>query len=160
MWSLKHCSVLDAWALEEAEVDFGQSLVMCPEVLKKRQSLLSRQCCHSCRVSFPSFPSFEERLGVMDFFCSEVEPLPWVEPELLLFCLEEPLPDLLLDLEESDFCLDLFLEVLEVHVSWETSLHHSQYCVLMACMSFWRLEREFGFSWWTMSSLMHLVSPL
>src|SRR5882724_7172682 len=99
----------------------------------KRQSLLSRQCCHSCGVSFLSFPSFKERLGVVDFFCSEVEPLRWVEPELLLFCLdwEEPLPDLLLDLEESDFCSDLFLEVLEEWVSWETSLCHSQYHALM-----------------------------
>jgi len=25
---------------------------------------------------------------VVGFFCSEVEPLPWVEPELLFFCLE------------------------------------------------------------------------
>src|SRR5882724_7030998 len=48
--------------------------------------------------------------------CSEVEPLLWVKPELLFFCLEceEPLPDLLSDLEESDFCLVLFPEDLEV----------------------------------------------
>ena len=38
-------SFLDAQALEEAEVDFGQSLVTCPEVPQKRQSLLSRWCC-------------------------------------------------------------------------------------------------------------------
>src|SRR5882724_9590224 len=84
----QHWSVLDTWDLEEAEVDFGQSLVRCPEVPQKRQSLLSRQCCCSCGVSFPSFPSFEERSGVVDFFCLEVEPLPWVELELLFFCLE------------------------------------------------------------------------
>src|SRR5882724_10239355 len=41
-------------------VDFGQSLVMCPEVPQKRQSLLSRWHCCSCRVSLLSFPSFEE----------------------------------------------------------------------------------------------------
>ena len=41
------CSVLDAQALEEAEVDFGQSLEMCLEVPQKRHSLLSRQHCHS-----------------------------------------------------------------------------------------------------------------
>jgi len=32
-------------------------------------------------LSFLSFLSFEARSGVVDFFCSEVEPLPWVEPE-------------------------------------------------------------------------------
>ena len=77
-------SVLDTWALEEAKVDFGQSLVTCPEVPQKRQSLLSRWHCHSWGVSFPSFPSFEERSGVVDFFCLEVELFLWVE--LLLFC--------------------------------------------------------------------------
>ena len=60
---------------------------------------------------------------MVDFFCSEVEPLPWVEPELLLFCLdcEEPLLDLLLDLLESDLCLDLFPEDLEAQVLRESS---------------------------------------
>jgi len=45
----------------------------------------------------------------VDFFCSEQEPLPWVEPELLFFCLEleDPLPDLLLDLLESDLLFGL-----------------------------------------------------
>src|SRR5882724_5764646 len=129
MQSLEDCSVFDALALEEAEVDFGQSLATCLEVPQKRQSLLSRRCCLSCGVSFLSFPSFEERSGVVGFFCSEVEPLPWVEPELLLFCLEckEPLPDLLSDLEESDFCSVLFPEVQEARVSRDTSLCHSQY---------------------------------
>src|SRR5882724_13599706 len=61
---------------------------MCPEVPQKRQSLLSRRCCLSWGVSFPSFLSFQGRLGVVGFFCSEVEPLPWVEPKLLFFCLE------------------------------------------------------------------------
>jgi len=63
----------------------------------------------------------------VDFFCSEVEPLPWVEPEFLFFCLEleEPLPDLLSDLLESDFGSDLFPEDLEAQVSWESSPFHS-----------------------------------
>src|SRR5882724_11547924 len=74
-------SVLDTQALEEAKVDFGQSLVTCPEVPQKRQSLLSRWRCLSWGVTFPSFPSFKERSGVVDFFCSEVEPFLWVEPE-------------------------------------------------------------------------------
>jgi len=66
--------------------------------------------------------SFKKRLGVVDFFCSEEEPLPWVEPELLLFCLEleEPLLDLL-----SDLCSDLFPEDPEAQVSWESSPFHS-----------------------------------
>src|SRR5882724_9003921 len=62
-------SVLDAQALEEAEVDFGQSLVTCPEVPQKRQSLLSRWHCHPWGVRLLSFLSFEERLGIVDFFC-------------------------------------------------------------------------------------------
>ena len=40
-------SVLDAQTLEEAKVYFLQSLVTCPEVPQKRQSLLSRQCCNT-----------------------------------------------------------------------------------------------------------------
>jgi len=121
-------SVLDAWALEEAKVDFGQSLATCPEVPQKRQSLLSRQHCLSWGVIFMSFLSFEERLREVDF-CLEVEALPWVEPELLLFCLDfqELLPDLLSDLEELYFCLDLFLEVPEVWVSWENSPFNCQW---------------------------------
>src|SRR5882724_8444055 len=155
-------SVFDALALEKAKVDFGQSLAMCPEVPQKRQSLLSRRRCLSWGVSFPSFPSFEERSGVVAFFCSEVEPLPWVEPELLLFCLEceEPLPDLLSDLEESDFCSVLFPEDPEARLSRDTSPRRSQNRESIAWMSFRSPERVFGFSWWTMSSLIHLASPL
>src|SRR5882672_4192882 len=41
------CSVLEAQALEEAEVDFGQSFATCLEVPQKRHSLLSRQRCCS-----------------------------------------------------------------------------------------------------------------
>jgi len=132
---------LDAWALEEAKVDFGQSLAMCPEVPQKRQCLLSRWCCHSWGVSVLSFLSFEERLGVVDFFCLEVEPLLWVEPESFFFCLdcEEPFPDLLSDLDESNLFSDLFPEDLEVQISWETSPHCSQYHASIVCMSFWRL---------------------
>src|SRR5882724_5081851 len=156
------CSVFDALALEEAEVDFGQSLAMCPEVPQKRQSLLSRQRCLSWGVNFPSFPSFKERSGVVDFFCLEVEPLPWVEPGLLFFCLdwEEPLPDLLSDLLESDFCSELFPEVPEVWVLWETSPFHSQYHASIAWTSFWSPARVVGLVWWTISFLICLSSPL
>src|SRR5882672_5433089 len=111
------CSVLDAQALEEAEVDFGQSLVMCLEVPQKRHSLLSRQRCRSWGISLLSFPSFEERSGV-DFFRSEEEPLLWVEPELS-FCLDLYLLDLL-----SDLLSDLFPEEPEAQFSWESSPFH------------------------------------
>src|SRR5882724_11934349 len=135
---------------------------MCPEVPQKRQSLLSRWCCLSWGVSFPSFPSFKERSGVVDFFCSEEEPLPWVEPELLFFCLEleEPLLDLLSDLLELDLCSDLFPEDPEAWVSQESSPFHSQYQASIAWTSFRSPMRVFGFSWWTISSLIHLASPL
>jgi len=84
------------------------------------------------------FPSFKERSGVVDFFCLEEEPLPWVEPELLLFCLEleEPFLDLLSDLLELDSCSDLLPEDLEAQVLWESSPFHSQYHALIAWMSF------------------------
>jgi len=121
------CSVFDARALDEAEVDFGQSLATCPEAPQKRQSLLSRWHCLSWGVSFPSLLSLEDRLGVVAFFCSEVEPLLWVEPELVFFCFEEPLPDLLSDLLELDLGSDLFLEDPDARVSRETSLCRSQY---------------------------------
>src|SRR5882724_9327156 len=133
---------------------------MCPEVPQKRQSLLSRWRCLSWGVSFLSFPSFEERSGTLGFFCSEVEPLPWVEPELWFFCLglEEPLLDLLSDLLESDLCSDLFPEDPEARVSQESSPLRSQYRASIAWMSFRSPARVFGFSWWTISSLICLVS--
>src|SRR5882672_8456904 len=54
------CSVLDAWALEEAEVYFGQSLETCPEVPQKRHSLLSRwHCCSACHLSRVSSKGWE-----------------------------------------------------------------------------------------------------
>ena len=91
-----------------------------------------------------------------------VEPLFWVEPELVFFGFEceEPLLNLLSDLLESVFCLDLFTEDPDAQVSQETSLHRSQYRVSIACMSFLRLDNVFGLSWWTMSSLIRLASPL
>ena len=100
--------------------------------------------------------------GVVDFFCSEVEPLPWVEPELLFFCLEleEPLPDLLSDLLESDIGLDLLPEAPEdpeAQVSWESSPFHSEYCALIAWTSFWSPVRVVGLSWWIISSLRWLA---
>src|SRR5882724_12006927 len=143
------CSAFDAWALDEAEVDFGQSLATCPETPQKRQSLLSRWRCLSWGVSFPSLPSLEDRLGVVGFHLV-VEPLFWVEPELVFFCFEceEPLPNLLSDLLELDFSLDLFPEDLDAWVLWETSPHHSQYHASMACTSFLRPDNMFSLSWW------------
>ena len=117
---------------------------------------------HDEEHSFLSFLSFEERSGVVDCFCSEVEPLPWVEPELLFFCLEleEPLLDLLSDLLESDFGSDLFPEAPEPQVLQESSPFHSQYHASIAWMSFQSPVRVVGLVWWTISSLIHLASPL
>ena len=43
-WKMQTCPGQSwTWALEEAKVDFGQSLVTCPEVPQKRDNLLSRQ---------------------------------------------------------------------------------------------------------------------
>src|SRR5882724_4213014 len=124
-----------------------------------------RACCQdgslSWGVSFPSLPSLEDRSGVVGFR-SVVEPLFWVELELVFFCFEceEPLPDLLSELLELDFCSDLFPEDPDAQVSWETSPHHSQYHASMACMSFLRPDNIFGLLRWTMSSLICLASPL
>ena len=86
---------------------------------------------------------------MVDFFCSEVEPLRWVEPELLFFWLEweEPLPDLWSDLLELDFCSDLFAEDLEVQVSWESSPFHSQYQACIAWTSIQSPVRVVGLAW-------------
>jgi len=43
--------------------------------------------------------------------CSEVEPLPWVELELVFFCFEELFARLVSDLLESDLGSDLFPEI-------------------------------------------------
>src|SRR5882724_11562934 len=98
---------------------------------------------------------------MVDFFCLEEEPLPWVEAELF-FCLEleEPLPDLLSDMLESDLCSDLFPEDPEARVLSESSPFHSQYRASIAWTSFRSPTRVFGFSWWTISSLIRLASPL
>src|SRR5882672_5188301 len=152
------CSVLDAQALEEAKVDFRQSLATCPEVPQKRHSLLSRWHCRSWGISLPSFLRFEERSGV-DFFGSEEEPLPWVEPELS-FCLDLDLPDLLSNLAELDLLSDLFPEEPEARVSRESSPFHSQYRASIAWTSLWSPARVFGLSWWTISSLICLANPL
>jgi len=89
------------------------------------------------------------------FFCLEVEPFPWVEHELLFFCLEckEPFPDLLSDLEEFNFCLVLFPEVPEARVH---RILHMSFPVssINSLDKFPEAERVFGFSWWTMSSLI------
>ena len=90
---------------------------------------MSRRCCLSWGVSFPSFLSFEERSGVNVFLGSKDLPL-FEEPEdelLLLFCLdcEEPLP-----LSEDDllflFFYDLLPEELAAGVLCAISTLHSQ----------------------------------
>ena len=90
----------------------------------------------------PSFPSFEERSGVV-FFSSEELPLLCEEPKEVLFCL--PL-DLESTLAISDFS-DLLVNMPEVVVSWETSAQCSQYRESIAWVSLLRLERVVGLSW-------------
>ena len=46
------------------EVDFGQSLAMCPVRLQNIQSLLSKRCFLSLAVSLPSFPNFDVKSGL------------------------------------------------------------------------------------------------
>src|SRR5882724_9606733 len=168
MWSLEDCSVffqiharrhgfvlirLGCSGFGRSQAGFWTVLGNVSSGATEEAKLVVKTALTFLGVSFPSFPSFIEMSGVVDFFCSEVEPLPWVEPELLFFCLEleEPLPDLLSDLLESDFSSDLFPEDLEAWVSWESS--HSQYCVLIAWMGFWSPVRVVGLLWWTILSL-------
>ena len=96
-------------AFTAAEVLFGQSLAICPDVLQKRQRFLLRH-----RSGF-------------NFLDSEVLPLLEVEPEdeFESFCLdlEERLPFSVLEL--SDLFSDLFPEVPEAF-SWEISTLRSQ----------------------------------
>ena len=88
---------------------------------------MSIQHCHSCGVSLLSFPSFDERSGVVDFFRSEEDPLPCEELDWVFFDFEfeEPLPYFESDLDELDFGSALF-PVLDGPDLWETSTCHSQ----------------------------------
>ena len=87
------------WALVAAEVALEHSLVMCPVLPQNRQRFCSKRRCHSACVSLPSFPSFEERLGLGFFW------LVLLLPALALPELPE-LPELLFPL-----LLFLFLSV-------------------------------------------------
>jgi len=78
-------SDLDAQALAEAELDFGQPLAMCP-VVPQRGKAVVRRPWHSCGVSFPSFLKFLRKVGSGGLFCLEEEPFPG-RAELLFFCL-------------------------------------------------------------------------
>ena len=55
-------------ALAVAEVALEHSLAMCPVLPQNRQRFCLKRCCHSTCVSLPSFPSFEERLGLGFFW--------------------------------------------------------------------------------------------
>jgi len=96
MQSLKDCSVFfwvqggrcglvlfSLWhlALDEAEVDFGQSW-RCVQKHHKRGRACVKMVLSLWGVSFPSLPNLEDRSGVVGF-CSVVGPLFWVEPELV-----------------------------------------------------------------------------
>ena len=99
------------------------------------------------------FPEFQRKVGSGGLLLFGRGALPWVEPELLFFCLEleEPLPDLLSDLLELDLCLDLFPEDPEAWVSRESSPFRSRYWALIAWTSFRSPARVFGLLWWTIS---------
>ena len=78
-----------AWplALEVDEDDFGQSLAVWPTPPQNMHKLLLKQCCCSCRVSFPSLPSFSGREAELledDCGLPDLLPLFW----LPLFFLE------------------------------------------------------------------------
>ena len=47
------------------EVDFGQSLAMCPARLQNIQSLFTKRCFLSSVVSLPSFPNFDVKSGLV-----------------------------------------------------------------------------------------------
>ena len=93
--------VLVAWALafEAEDMALEQSRPTWLPLPQKRQKLLSICHCHSCWVSLPSFPSLEERSGLLlleELAGGRLE-LFEDEPELLLLLLELELP--LLELE-------------------------------------------------------------
>src|SRR3979490_2803059 len=91
-----------ALALEELEVDFGQSLATCPGRPQNIQRLKLKRRCRSCEVSFPSFPNLSERSG--PFF---------ILPELLLELLLPEFWALLPEVVGVGFLLgDLLLEAL------------------------------------------------
>ena len=74
-------------ALEVDEADFGQSLAVWPTPPQNMHKLLSKWCCRSCGVSFPSLPSFsgrEAELPEDDCGLPDLLPLFW----LPLFFLE------------------------------------------------------------------------
>jgi len=117
-----------------AELDFGQSLATC--------SATKEQACCQDSADVPvelllSFPSLKKgREWWTSLFRRGT--LALGRAELLLFCLEleEPLPDLLSDLLESDLCSDLFPEDPEAQVLRESSPFRSQYHAINSWMIF------------------------
>ena len=55
-------------ALAVAEVALEHSLVVCPVLLQNRQRFCLKRRCRSACMSLLSFLSFEERLGLGDFW--------------------------------------------------------------------------------------------
>ena len=70
------------WALAAVEVALEHSLAMCPVLPQNRQRFCSKWRCRSACVSLPSFPSFEERLGLGFFWLVLLLPVLAL-PELL-----------------------------------------------------------------------------
>ena len=73
------------WALVAEDIALEHSLAMCPVLPQNRQRFCLKWHCRSACVSLPSFPSFEERLGLGFFWLVLLLPalaLPEL-PELL-----------------------------------------------------------------------------
>jgi hypothetical protein len=62
--------------LDAREVDFGQSLAMCPVRPQNMQSLLLKRCLRSMVVSLPSLPSLVVRSGLVPEELDELAALP------------------------------------------------------------------------------------
>ena len=148
-------------ALEADKDDFRQSLVVWPTPLQNMHKLLSKQCCHSCGVSFLSLPSFSGReVELLEDDCSlpDLLPLFW----LLLFFLElfrllfpeAGFLPFLSDLSESGLLLSgLFL------LDQDFSQCRSQCWELMECARAFMASRVRGLPCWPIISLICSTKP-
>ena len=148
-------------ALEADEDDFGQSLTVCPTPPQNMHKLFSKRHCHSCRVSFPSLPSFsgreaelpEDDYGLLDLLPLFWLPLFFLELYRLLFP-EVVLLPFSLDLPDSDLLLlGLFL------LDRVFSQCRSQCRESMECMRVFMASRVGGLPCWPMISLIHSARP-
>jgi len=122
MWDLS-CSVLDARALEDAELYFGTVLGDMSRSATKEAKVVVKMALLLLWSQFTCLSQVSKKGCDSGFFWSEVEPL---EPELF-FCLEceEPFPDL--DLTwMSQIGVRIGSGRSRSAISWEISMQHSQ----------------------------------